>query len=223
MKFIKRWFIGLLLLKPIKMYLFGQSATNLIIDNRFMAIGRAGWALSEWKNISTSTTVQIMTEFLYIKKSDATAKEIFEYVHKKRPDVPPKSIYSFLSQKDKFSKVSKDTFVPAEWKWKPFIVKRSPRKQNSNTLRVRVQAAVLNYFSKQDKEWVKLSKLKVYVIKLCGCRGQTFYHYLSEMKQIEKEKKPDGVYCRILATTDPKVSENEDWASIIASGESKTG
>jgi DNA-directed RNA polymerase delta subunit len=197
---------------------------QLVDDTRFKTIGKAGWALSEWESISTSSAVQIIREYFFARKTEATVGEIVEYVQKKRPDIHKQSIYAYLAQKDKFTKVSKETYVPKEWKWKELESTLSPRASKTNTIRDEIQKSVIIFLASQENDWTKLSKLKAYVIKSVKCNGQTFYQYLSEMIQIDKETRPDGVYCRLLpfANSANTVEANEDWAKIISAGETKT-
>lgn len=197
---------------------------QLIIDSRFTPIGKAGWILKEWPGFSMSSTVDLMREYLYQKKEAATLIEIYDYVITKRTDVKIKSIGSFLAQKDKFTRVTENTFVPAEWKWEPYTLKRSSRKSVEGTLRSKIQDAVHEYLSYRKNEWVKISELKAYVLKKCVCKSPTFYHYLSDMTDVIKEKRTDGVYCHLLDTIndDNKNDDQKDLARIIAAGESKT-
>lgn len=196
---------------------------QLISDDRFKPLGRIGWILSDWQGFTTDSTVDIIREFFYQKKSDANTSEIFEYVKSKRLETKLKSIQSYLAQKDKFTRVSEDCFVPVEWKQKTYIPNRALRKTQKSTMRAMIQAAVQEYYNFRNFEWVKLSDLKVYVLKKCGCKGQTFYHYLSEMAEIIKENRPDGSYCRMLtASTDANLLKaKEDWVNIISAGETR--
>lgn len=197
---------------------------QLNIDSRFTPIGKAGWILKEWPGFSTSSTVDFIREYLYQKKEAATLLEIYDFVITKRTDVKIGSIRSFLAQKDKFTRVTEDRFVPAEWKWEPYTPIRSSRKSVEGTLRNQIQDAVHEYLRFRKNEWVKISELKAYVLKKCSCKIPTFYSYLSDMTDVIKETRTDGVYCHLLDTIndDNKIDDQKDWAKIIALGESKT-
>lgn len=196
--------------------------------HRFSISQGSLWGLTEWTDLKKGTTTELILAYFYARKSDASAAEILEYLKKRFPKIPSASVYAYLSQKDKFTRVSANTFVPADWKRKPFILERAPRKVKNETLRQKVQAAVTNYLSVRPSEWVRLEKLKEHITATSNCIGPTFYRYFSEMEQmglVEKEKRSDGVYCKIRAavnTTNRPETSADNWLPIILAGESKT-
>lgn len=198
-----------------------QQLTN---DKRFKPIGKSGWALKEWDNISTTTISDAIQEFLYIKNDEATVSEISEYVIEKRPDTTKNTISSILSQNDRFAKVSENAYTLSEWKKKPSYKKRVVISRKQNTIRESVHHAVREYFELNNFEWVKMSQLKLYVKKKVGCKDHTFYRYLGELENIQKEKRDDGWYCRLLVKQADGFMPNtvSDWSEIISKGESKT-
>lgn len=196
---------------------------QLIGDPRFKTVGRAGWILSTWNDFTTAKTVDIIREYFFQKKAEANLSEIYNFVLSKRPGTKLNSVRSYLAQKEKFTRVSEECFVPAEWKLKENRPNRALRKTPKSTMRAMVQAAVQEYCNFRDFKWIKLSDLKGYVLKKCGCKGPTFYHYLSEMAEIIKENRPDGSYCRMLtAATDANILKaEENWTKIISAGETR--
>jgi hypothetical protein len=197
-----------------------QQLTN---DKRFKPIGRSGWALAEWDNISTTTISDAIQEFLYVKNGEATVTEISEYVIKKRPNASIKTINSLLSQRDKFIKASENTYILSEWQKKPSYQHKKVNSRKQSTIRESVHQAVREYCELNNFESVKLSQLKLYVQKKVGCKGQTFYRYLGEMGDVQKEKREDGVHCRLLVKPVGVMKPNNegDWSEIISQGESK--
>lgn len=197
---------------------------QLNIDKRFKPIGRSGWALADWDSISTTTISDAIQEFLYKKNEEATVSEISEYVIEKRPDTTKNTISSILSQNDRFTKVSENAYALSEWKKKPSYKKRVVISRKQNTIRESVRQVVIEYFELNNFEWVKMSQLKLFAEKKVECKDHTFYRYLGEIENIQKEKRADGWYCRLLVKQADglKPKNVSDWSEIISQGESKT-
>ncbi|MCL4530118.1 MAG: hypothetical protein M1282_11970, partial [Chloroflexi bacterium] len=95
-------------------------------DTRFEPIGRSGdWSLIEWKHIAKGTILELMQEYLHLKQTGATAKEIFDYVHDKRESVKLNSINAYLTDhKTLFTRVARGKYGLTAWGIKPIPFER---------------------------------------------------------------------------------------------------
>jgi hypothetical protein len=194
---------------------------QLVNDKRFVPIGRSGnWRLSEWEGIRTDTIIDLMKEFYYLKRGSATPDEIYEYVSSKRSDVAKNSIGIYLSiLKDTFTRVSETEYELTEWGGKPYISERSGKKRvrKKKTLREIIQGQIVEFLSKQPNKRALVSDVAQHVMRMTKCIKPTFYHYLSEMKGVQKEQGEDGLYCYLLEHMENTPSSFPQIAHLVDS------
>jgi hypothetical protein len=199
---------------------------QLSVDKRFFPLGGGGlWALKEWDEWTSKTIISLMKEYLDQKRAGASPSEIFEYVKQKRPDVLRKSIDTSLGQKDKFTRISRNTYVPVEWKWKGIKTVTANRNKRSSPLRDSIRSAVISSLAKKPDNKMEMAMLRDKVMKELKCKRGTFYRYLGEMDNILKEMHGQVMYCQLVtpqASTQPGIQTIGDWSLLIQKGESST-
>ena len=261
---------------------YSRSLINQMVnDTKFEPIGRSGqWKLSEWERVHTQTTVDLMKEYLHLKKTSAKINEIHDYVVSKRPNIPKQSVITYLHQKDDFVRVSPSQYALAVWGDKPApkksnthikdrlapviknvmkempgqtmplnelvqllqdhtgilprniynwlnrstliqiepksghnrnkIVKYVEDKSKENvllqkkTIMKTVQEEIEKYLKEQSNKKALVANVGAHVMKVTGCRKQTFYNYLSRMENVKKESVSGKLYCYLVEDGDTK-------------------
>lgn len=199
---------------------------QLSTDKRFIPLGGGGlWALEEWEEWTSATIITLMKEFLNQNKSGASRDEIFEYVRRKRPDVLRKTVSAYLGQRDKFTRISRNVYVPEEWKWEGVKTGAVNRRKKNSPLRDLVRSTVISILEKKPNKKMEMKKLRDQVVKEIKCNRATFYRYLGEMDNILKEKQGRDIYCQLIdfqVTSKPRNRLVGEWLPLIQKGESST-
>jgi hypothetical protein len=181
-----------------RMVKFGRKANiverslqaQLVADKRFAPIGKSGeWKLKEWTEFRTDSIVKAMEEFFHQNKKRATVDEIHEFVLSIRPNAPKASVLVFLSNRAEFVKVSAKEYELSAWGQKPYqLGKRKKRIQKKITQREIVQNYIREFLIKQPNQRASLESVWNYVHQKIDSLKPTFYRYLSEMEDVQKEQ-----------------------------------
>lgn len=163
---------------------------QLVSDKRFAPIGKSGeWKLKEWAEFRTDSIIDAMKEFFHQNKKKATADEIHKYVVSIRPNAPKASVLVFLGDRPEFVKVSAKEFELSAWGQKPYqLGKRKKRIQKKITQREIVQNYIREFLIKQTHQKASLESVWNYVHQRTASLKPTFYRYLSEMEDVQKEQ-----------------------------------
>jgi hypothetical protein len=128
-----------------------QNLSNqMLADNRFVSIGRSGWALKSWSHITSENIIELMEKFLIEKSRPATIDEIYNSVADKRP-VKKTSISIYLSQSDLFYRVDRKHWSLTSWS----LVNSSEKWDHH-----RVSDFIINLFKKRKVKEIELSTLR---------------------------------------------------------------
>lgn len=156
-------------------------------DNRFEPIGRNGeWSLAEWKHIARETYLELMQEYLHLKQTSATAKEIFDYVHSKRESVKLSTIQAFIGQKSLFTRVDNGKYVLAAWGLKPIPSERV----RGAEIDQRIDSAIKAVFADKKTDKLPLWSVVESVRERTNISTLTIRKKISELPYIDFEPHP---------------------------------
>lgn len=159
-------------------------------DNRFEPIGRSGeWSLTEWEHIAKETFLHLMQEFLHLKQTSATAKEIFDYVHSKREGVKLNSIQAFLvTQKSIFTRVAYGKYGLTAWGLKSMPSERS--QVDIAGIYTQIDATIKAIFVSKNTDKLPLWSVVENVREQTGRSALTIRKRISESPNLELEPHP---------------------------------
>lgn len=185
-------------------------------DDRFEPIGRSGeWSLTEWEHIAKETFLELMQEFLHLKQTSATAKEIFDYVHSKRESVKLKSIQVFLiDQKSIFTRVGNGKYSLTAWGLKPMPSERS--KVNITEMYAQIDSSIKAVFAKKSTDKLPLWSVVESVRERTGRSAITIRKRISELPFVDFEPHPTYPQRKYL-----KYLGEGQQRNIVSSGEQK--
>lgn len=171
---------------------------QLVMSNKIEPIGRSGeWSLVNWKHVSKDSILELMQEFLHLKQTAVTAKDIYEYVHSKRDSVKLISVQTYLvDQKSIFTRVDSGRYGLTVWGIKEFEPKRS--RISSSELDSEIDAAIKSVFVDEKTDrlplWLTVEKVK----KKTGRAIVTIRKRMSEAPYLEIEPHPTHPNRRFL-------------------------
>jgi hypothetical protein len=174
----------------------GQAETSrnmqnqLTSDDRFEPVGRNGeWSLIEWEHVATETFLQLMQEFLHLKQTTATAKEIFDYVHSKREGVKLNSIQAFLvAQKSIFTRVAYGKYGLTAWGLKSMPSERS--QVDIAGIYAQIDSTIKAIFVDKNTDKLPLWSVVENVREQTGRSALTIRKRISESPNLELEPHP---------------------------------
>lgn len=159
-------------------------------DNRFEPVGRSGeWSLTEWEHVAKETFLELMQEFLHLKQTSATAKEIFDYVRSKRESAKLNSIQSFLvDQKSIFTRVDNGKYGLTAWGLKPMPSERS--KVNITEIYAQIDSSIKAVFTEKSTDKLPLWSVVEDVNQRTGRGIVTIRKRISELPYLDFEQHP---------------------------------
>lgn len=169
---------------------------QLVGDSRMKPIGRSGeWSLVEWKHISQETILELMQEFLHLKQTSATAREIYDYVHSKRESVNLKSIHAYLVYQKLFTRVADGKYGLAAWGDKPYETQRNwDRKGLDEQIDMAIKAIFTDEKTDKLPLWSTVDKVR----ERTGRAGLTIRKRISQVTWLKIEQHPKHSQRKLL-------------------------
>lgn len=188
---------------------------QLVGDDRMKPIGRSGdWSLVEWKHVSQETILDLMQEFLHIKQTSATAREIYEYVHSKRESVSLKSVHAYLVYQKLFTRVADGKYGLAVWGEKPYATQRN---WDRESLDEQIDVAIKAIFTEQQTDSLPLWSTVDKVREKTGRAGATIRNRISQVAWLKIEQHPKFSQRKLLKY----LSDNQSMAENTATTTTK--
>jgi len=147
-------------------------------DERFVAIGKSEWALSDWDDIVQDNIIDVMIDFYHKHNAAATIEEVYDYVKTKR-HVNKSSISWYLGSSPEFVRAGTGLYQLSHWD--------KPDEIGSSTVRwtkQRVAEQIVAIFDKFQKDVLPVDFLISEMEKSIG-ENKEFYLILRNSPAIK--------------------------------------